>query len=213
MKKLLTLTCVFGLSVFAALPARAQLAGIGIVDMDKIFKSYYKTKDAESRINDARASAKREMDDRMDLYNKDLEAINKLQEEVKNPALSGASRDEKAKSLDEKVGKIRASEREIKEFQANRENDLKTQALRMRNGIVEEITKVVQDEVKANNYRLVLDKSGMSLNGVPIILYADGGWDFSDKVIAALNKNKPAGSEITPPPASAEKPTKPTKIK
>src|SRR5438105_3040170 len=128
MKKLLTLTCVFGLSVFAALPARAQLAGIGIVDMDKIFKSYYKTKDAESRINDARASAKREMDDRMDLYNKDLEAINKLQEEVKNPALSGVSRDEKAKSLDEKVGKIRTSEREIKEFQANRENDLKTQA-------------------------------------------------------------------------------------
>ena len=42
----------------------------------------------------------------------------------------------------------------------------------MRGGIVEEINKVVADKVKAEDYDVVFDKSGPSLNGVPIVLYA-----------------------------------------
>ena len=73
----------------------------------------------------------------------------------------------------------------------------------MRNGIVDEITKLVNEEVKSNSYDLVLDKSGSSLNGVPIVLYAKESEDFSDKVITALNKNKgkePAPEKATPTP-------------
>ena len=173
MKKLLTLTSILGLTLFAtALPANAQIK-IGVVDMDKIFKSYYKTKDAETKINEARASAKKELDDRMDSYNKDLDGIKKIDEELTRPELSKTSKDEKSKQRDEKVAKIRATEREIREFQGTREKDLQTQAIRMRNSIVEEIQKLIQDEVKAEGFTLVLDRSGSSLNGVPIILYAN----------------------------------------
>jgi Skp family chaperone for outer membrane proteins len=55
MKQLLvTLSVVVALCSFAATPVLAQNK-VGIVDMNKVFTSYYKTKDAEARLNDARA--------------------------------------------------------------------------------------------------------------------------------------------------------------
>ena len=60
-------------------------------------------------------------------------------------------------------------EREINEFRQTRERQLQEQALRMREGIVKEITDVVMEKVKAQNLDLVFDKSGMSLNGVPLL--------------------------------------------
>jgi outer membrane protein len=158
--------------------------------MNKLFSSYYKTKDAESRINEARASAKKELDDRMDTYKKNLDSINKLNEEINKPELSKDKKDESSKKRDDMISETKNLEREIGEFRTTREKQLQEQAVRMRNGIVEEITKLVQDEVKTNNYDLVLDKSGSSLNGVPIVLYARESEDFSEKIITQLNKNK-----------------------
>jgi hypothetical protein len=67
---------------------------------------------------------------------------------------------------------------------------------------VDEITKLVLDKVKVENYDLVMDRSGLSLNGVPILIFAKDGLDFSDELIVALNKNKPKDSDIAKPAAS-----------
>jgi len=190
MKKLLALSCTLILSLFAsATTAHAQIK-VGTVDMDRIFKSYYKTKDAEARINEARAQAKKELDDRMETYKENLDEINKLNDDLQNAALSKDKKDEKAKDRDEKISETKNLEREITEFRTTREKQLQEQAVRMRNGIVDEITKLIQDKVKSDNYDYVLDRSGTSLNGVPVILYARDSADFSDDIITALNKNK-----------------------
>jgi outer membrane protein len=62
--------------------------------------------------------------------------------------------------------------------------------VRMRAGIVDDINKVVADRVKAESYQLVFDKSGPSLNGVPIVLYSLDSYEFTDAVITALNKTR-----------------------
>lgn len=205
MKKLLTVTSLLAVSLLgSAFTAQAQTK-IGMVDMNKIFSSYYKTKDAESRINEARATAKKELDDRMDTYKKNLETINKLNADMNKPELSKEAKDEKSKARDEKIGETKNLEREITEFKNTREKQLQEQAVRMRNGIVEEITKLVQAEVSSNSYDLVLDKSGQSLNGVPIVLYSRESDDFSDKIISQLNKNKPKESAA---PAAEKAPEK-----
>ena len=76
----------------------------------------------------------------------------------------------------------------------------------MRNGIVDEITKLVLDKVKTEDYDVVMDRSGLSLNGVPILIFAKDGLDFSDDIITQLNKNKPkdsdTGSSAASPAAS-----------
>ena len=170
---------------------------IGTVDMNKIFSAYYKTKDAEARINEARNSAKQELDERMDTYKKDLDDINKLNDDINNAALSADAKSAKSKERDDKIQETKNLEQEITEFRTTREKQLQEQAVRMRNGIVDEITKLVLDRVKTDNYDLVMDRSGLSLNGVPILMYAKEGLDFSDDIITELNKNKPKDDDTS----------------
>ncbi len=190
MKKLILPALVAVAFLASAISANAQGAKIGTVDMNKIFSSYYKTKDAESRINEARASAKKELDDRMDTYKKNLDQINKLNEDLNNAALSKEKKDESSKKRDDLISETKNLEREIGEFKNTREKQLQEQAVRMRNGIVDEISKLVNDKVKSENFDIVFDKSGSSLNGVPIVLYARESMDFSDDIVTQLNKNK-----------------------
>jgi len=182
---------------------------IATVDMNRAFKEYNKTKDAEAKINDAKNAAKKEYDDRADAYKKALDEINKLNQQLDAPALSADAKTQKAKERDEKISNIKSMEREINEFRQTRERQLQEQALRMREGIVKEITDVVMDKVKANNLDLVFDKSGMSLNGVPILMYARDNMDFTTDVVNTLNKPAARPSPAAGAPSPAASPTKP----
>lgn len=170
--------------------AQAQQMKIGTVDMKKVFESYYKTKDAEAKINEARNNAKKELEDRLDVQKKAMEEVQKVNSEIENPALSKEAKETKTKGRDEKIAELRTMDRENSEFRANREKQLQEQSVRMRAGIVEEINKIVEAKVKAESYDLVFDKSGPSLNGVPIVLYSRDAYEFTNEVVSALNKNK-----------------------
>jgi outer membrane protein len=200
---------VLGLSFAGATGAQAQVK-IGMVDMNKVFSGYYKTKDAENKINDAREVAKKELDERVQSYHELLDEINQLNKDIDNAALSAATKSDRTKKREDKIQQARTLENEIKDFQQSREKQLQEQAVRMRNQIVEEIMKLVEDRVKTDNYDLVFDKSGQSLNGVQIVLHSNDKMDFSDDIITALNKTRPAaspgtGSVSTPAPSSSPK--------
>jgi len=192
MKKL----TLVALLVAFALPAAAFAQGlkIGTIDMNRAFKEYNKTKDAEGKINEAKNSAKKEYDDRADAYKKALDDINKLNQQLEAPALSADAKAQKSKERDEKITSIKNMEREINEFRTTREKQLQEQAVRMRDGIVKEITDVVMAKVKAENMDLVFDKSGVSLNGVPTVMYSRDSYDFTTEVITQLNKAAPAAA-------------------
>ncbi|MDQ3197775.1 MAG: OmpH family outer membrane protein [Verrucomicrobiota bacterium] len=206
MKKLILVAV---LSAFA-LPAGAfAQMKVGTIDMNRAFKEYNKTKDAETKINDAKSSAKKEYDDRADSYKKALDEINKLNQQLEAPALSAEAKTSKAKERDEKIASIKNMEREINEFRQTREKQLQEQAVRMRDGIVKEITDVVMTKVKATNMDLVFDSSGVSLNGVPTVMFAKPEMDFTTEVVTQLNKaNPPAAAAPKAPAKAAESPAK-----
>jgi outer membrane protein len=190
----------------------AQGLKIGTIDMNRAFKEYNKTKDAETKINEAKNAAKKEYDDRADSYKKALDEINKLNQQLEAPALSADSKSQKAKERDEKIGTIKTMEREINDFRQTREKQLQEQAVRMRDGIVKEITDIVMDKVKADDMDLVFDKSGVSLNGVPTLLFSRDSVDFTSEVIATLNKPGRSASPVasaTPAKAASPKASKP----
>jgi len=187
MKKLLSLA----LTSMLALPLAAFGQGalkVGTINMDRAFKEYTKTKEAEKKVNDAKDAAKKEFDDRTDAYKKALEEVNNLNKQLESTALSADKKTQLAKDRDDKINNIKNMEREINEFRVTRENQLREQALRMRDGIVKEIMDVVNDKVKTQNMDLVFDKSGLSVNGVPGLLYSRDSYDFTNDVVAALNK-------------------------
>ena len=187
MKKLLSLA----FTSMLALPLAAFGQGtikIGTINMDRAFKEYSKTKEAERKVNDAKDAAKKEFDDRTDSYKKALEEVNNLNKQLESTALSADKKTQLAKDRDDKINNIKNMEREINEFRVTRENQLREQALRMRDGIVKEIMDVVSEKVKTLNMDLVFDKSGLSVNGVPALLYSRDSYDFTNDVVAALNK-------------------------
>jgi outer membrane protein len=187
MKKLLSTI----LALTIALPIAGFAQGtlkIGTVDMQRAFKEYNKTKDAEAKINGARDQARKELTDREESYKRALEEINNLSKQLEAPALSADAKTQKAKERDDKIANVKTMEREISDFQKTREQQLQQQLMRIREGIVKEITDIVMDRVKSSHLDFVFDKSGVSLNGVPVVVYAPDNVDFTNDIVAILNK-------------------------
>jgi len=194
MKKLLPFLALVALfSFLGAAPAAAQMK-VGVVDMNKVFTSYYKTKDAEARLNDARAQAKTDLDSRLESLKASMEEINRLEADTNKPELTADKRDAAIRQRDEKINEVRNLDREIGEFRQTRERQLQEQFMRMRGDIVQDIMKVVEARVKSDGYDLVLDSSGLGISQVKVVLYSAPSMDFSDSIITELNKNAPKKS-------------------
>jgi outer membrane protein len=195
----LAVTLFFSFAI--AQPARAEL-NVGTVDMNRAFKEYRKTKEADAKLTDAKEAAKKEFDERADAYKKELEEINKLNAQLDAPALTTEAKAQKAKQRDEKIAALKSMEREINEFRQTREQQLQQQVQRLQENLVKEITAVVLEQAKAKNLDLVLDTSGASLNRFSPILFSREHADFTGDVIAALNKAPIAAAKpsATPKP-------------
>jgi outer membrane protein len=171
--------------------AQAQTSmKIGTVDMKQVFDSYYKTKEAEAKINEARNQAKKELDERLETFNKAQADARKLNEEANKPELAEKAKAEKSKVLNEKLQALGTLQREIQDFQQTRERQLSEQSVRSRNTLLEEINSVVSSKIKAAGYDLVLDKSGQSLNAVGLVVYSKDSMDFTAEVVAEINAGK-----------------------
>jgi len=170
----------------SASSAEAQMR-VGVVDMNKAFTSYYKTKDAEGKLDAARGQATKDLDSRTAALQESMETINKLESDSKDPAKRAAA----VKQRDELLGKIRNLDREVLEFRQNRERQLQEQFLRMRGDLVQEVNKVVEAQAKAAGYDIVFDSSAMGISQVKSVLFYSPTLDFTDSVIAELNRAAP----------------------
>jgi outer membrane protein len=194
---------VLGLCLISATETGAQ-AKIGTVDVDRVLKEFHKSKEAEAKLNEASKAAKKEFDDRVEVYKKALDEINQLNAQLEAPVLSADGKAAKARERDEKIAAIKNMEREIGDFRQTREQQIQQQMLRLREGIVKEIADVVMERGKSKNLDLVFDKSGASLNRFSPILFSPDSMDFTAEIIAELNKKSATAS-----PTVARSPAKP----
>lgn len=188
MKKLALIA--FVLSSFCAAPA-ADLK-FGVVDMQKAFADFHKTKDASGKFKDNVDKAQREVNERWSVYKNLLGEIQKLQKEAQDPIVNNETRAKKGAELQDKAKELRALEQEISEFQNRRQGQLKQEDLQIRKGLYDEIIAIVKDISKRDNYDFVFDKSGISLTTVPVLLFYKDAVDFTDQIIVEINKGAPA---------------------
>lgn len=196
---------VVALGSLGAATAQAQMK-IGVVDIDKVFSEYYKTKSAEDKINEARDAARKEVDARWAARLPMLEALAGLERDLNSKSVPAPVRADKTKRRDDKVVEIQNLDREVEQLNYSREMQIREQASLSRAAIVEDIMKVVNERTQAVAYDLVIDKSGSGASGVKALLASRPDMEFTDEVITALNKAQPAAlPEATPKPA-AKKP-------
>jgi outer membrane protein len=173
------------------LPAGLKM---GTVDMNLIFKEYYKTKDAQAQYARAEAEADKDLNSRVDALKKSIQEISQINATLEQSDLGKEERDAKTKDREAKVSTARSLDREIAEYRTTKQKSLQDQFLRMRKDIVDDIMKSLAGIVKSKGYDLVFDKSGLSAGAVPVVIYAREDLDFSQEVLVELNKKAPDGS-------------------
>ena len=187
------------------LPASAQTLKVGTVDVQRALKSYFKFEQGNQELEKSFKAAQSKFNEKVATRQSAVAEINKLKGEIDKPELSKEARQTKGKLLEEKIGDFKALESELQTEEAKFRNELNTRKAALLKEIFGDVMRVVDEKVKNENYQLVLDKSagGVAI-GSPMVLYANKEFDFTDEVIAALNKDKPASES----PAKASSATK-----
>jgi Skp family chaperone for outer membrane proteins len=186
--------CAWGFS------AAAQGTGkIVTIDLNKVFNDYYKTPVATGKLKDTVDSYKKEHDDMVANYKKQIDELNKLREEQDKTEYTAEVREQKRKAVAEKIAETQKLNRDIEEYDNSHQNILKEQTQRMRQTIVKEITDVIAKEARDREYLFVLDKSGNTLNGVPAVIFSQDNTEITDDIVKILNKNQPKTTEAPKP--------------
>ena len=94
-KSLLKLSIALLSFMFILSAASAQGLKVGIVDMNRVFAEYYKTKDADKVVNEQKEAAKKELESINNDYKKLLDSYQKLAKEIKDPAIGEELRKKK----------------------------------------------------------------------------------------------------------------------
>ncbi|MDR1144937.1 MAG: OmpH family outer membrane protein [Verrucomicrobiales bacterium] len=189
--KRIIVSVLFAFSLIGGSLKAADLK-IATIDVQDVFKNYYKTAEAEKQLQVTAASNKTQVDGIMTDYNKLREQASALQNELTTDATSSeTAKKAKTEKLKDLFGELQKKEQEVKTTVTQLERFMQDQQLRERKRIVEEITKTIETYSKGK-YTIVLDKTGINLNGTPTLLYSEGVTDITAEVLKQLNAAKPA---------------------
>jgi len=198
---------LLALSAFgaAALIASAQPAPkILVVDLGTLFDSHYKTEEQGLKLRADEAKAQEELD-RLNKEGNDLVAKYKeLAEQANSTVLTPEAKTKAQGEAQRMLEDIRRKQTDVQTFQQNTRNSLQQRIKTFAELMLEEISKIAVDVAKRKGATLLLDKTGRSLIGVPMILYADADYDITSDVMKEINKDRPAASATATPPASAD---------
>jgi outer membrane protein len=188
-KKYLLPVIAMGALAFNA--ASAELTVV-TVSMQKLFDGYYKSAEANQRLESIREQAVSEAQEKEKELQAMAEQIRSMQEELQNPVLSDASKAEKQAELQGVAEEGRRKQAEFQQWQQQTMGNLNQRSQEIRNSLIDEIVKVVND-IALKDYAadLVFDTSDILGSGVPTVLYADTDLDITDKVMVKLNADAP----------------------
>ena len=177
---------------------KASAIKIGIVDMERIFGEFYKTKDAEDEVEVVKAQIKKEVKQRRAAHEKLFNEAKAIAEKMNDPVLSEALRKKHQAAVKEKDAELRAMDMQMKEYADKRRKQLITQVEDSKAKILNEITKKINDIATADGFDAVFDSSGLSERGFPFVVFVRDATDLSEKVITNLNANAPKKATPTP---------------
>lgn len=178
---------LLALVLCGAVSLRAEMK-IGTVDMNRIFTEYQKTNEVKAKYTASGEAIEKDLNERGADLKKKMDEINQLTTAIEKGNLSGKELEAKKKECEEKIEKARTLDRELVEYRSAKQKKLQDEFLGMRQDIISDIMKVINDQTKVRGFDIVLDKSGLSAGAVPVVLVARPDLDISNEVLAVLNK-------------------------
>ncbi len=187
MKKMFNYFILFTLSALIITPAFSQEMKVGIVDMNRVFGEYHKTKETEKEIEKKRDIARKEVAERDNELKEKIKELKTLEREIADPVSSREVRAASQKRAQKIADEARVMRNDVLDFARKREMQLMEMSKRQRGVILEEIQVAISKHSKKEGYDLVFDKSTRSTKGISFLLYSKDARDFSSKMILELN--------------------------
>ena len=188
MKK--TSLIAFALALSFAWTASAELR-IATVDLDKVFQSHPKTQKAEEGLKAAEVRIKADMEKMAGEARALQEEAHKLKEAANTPMLSESARMQKKLEAEDKLTELEEMQLRIRRTQESRLKQLRDQLMKTRQGIVDELMAALKAFAQEEGYDLIFDTSGLTMNAVPLAVYADESLDVTIPIIRKIGGKLP----------------------
>ena len=189
-RTLLTLAALTAGTSLLAQPA----VKLVVVDMAKVYDGYYKSEDGNAKLRDAEQKAQEQVEELNKQGQTLVDEYKELVEQSKSTVLTPEARTKAEGEAQKKLEEIQRKQGAVQDFTTKTRNSLQQRMKNLRDVLLEEITKVVNDIAKRKGATLALDKSGPTLFGIPGVLYADPAYEITEEVLKEINKDKPAGT-------------------
>jgi outer membrane protein len=191
-------------ALVTAAGAQEGKLNIATVDMQELFKQYYRTNEAQKKLNVERARIQQEANERQKRIRDIEENLGNLRKQLEDPAVAETKKQSLFKDWQMQQQEGIALDRERREFLERRQQAINETMVQRMKGILEEIRKLVEERAKVENYDYVFDKSGLSTTQVPFLLYTKDATDITASLLKDLNKDAPPESLIKPEDTPAE---------
>jgi outer membrane protein len=188
MKKSLTMAAALLLAF--AWTAAAELR-IATVDLDKVFQSHPKTQKAEEGLKAAEVRIRADMEKMAGEARALQEEAQKLKEAANTPMLSESARMQKKLEAEDKLTQLEEMQLRIRRTQESRLKQLRDQLMKTRQGIVDELMGALKSFAEEEGYDLVFDTSGLTMNAVPLAVYADKSLDVTERIVERIGGKLP----------------------
>lgn len=179
---------LFFLILFACSAALCAQQKIAVVDIQKIFSGYDKTKALELKINEQVKVYQEYAAKLLQEYRTIESECKRLRDDSMNLTLSEAERESRKRSFISKSEELKRKELEINEYNRSRQKLLKEQFDKKRAEVIAEIRQVISNKCMLEGWTMALDKSGVTLNDMPVVLYSVSSVDITKSVLDDLNR-------------------------
>lgn len=182
-------------SVCLGLAASAMATGETVfVNLDKIYRNYYKTKLAYTQLNAQASRIKKDNESLLQEFETLKEKYEQLRAESLDDVLSEEIRANKRNEAEETLIDLQTQGKEIRETEQRASQQLKKQKAGMDKRILEQIRDAITTEAQTRGYLTVLNVQNVgttALQGSLMVPYYDADAEVTDEVLARLNKGQP----------------------
>lgn len=163
---------------------------MAFVDIQEVFKRFYKTRLAQDQIRQQHEDIKFERETMEAEIVVMKEEIDTLRADARNDTLSDEARDNKRNQLEENLVELQRKEVEMADFEKLRLQQIEQQNSRMSKKLFDEIHESIVTYAKEKGFIGVVDRSAQGRNGMQFILYTSPKADITADIVAILNEGK-----------------------
>jgi Skp family chaperone for outer membrane proteins len=172
---------------------------LGVLDLEKAVKDYWRTKEVETQMLDSQVSFEKEFQSLRLEGEARVKEIEQLQESTKDQALSVSTREQKQRDVESKVVDLRAFELRLDAFRRDGQSQLREKSSRLTRSLLQDIVQVAYDLGDKEGFDLILNVN-RSNPAASDVLYARKLENLTSKVVAELDARRPVAIDAPATP-------------